>query len=119
MQKVNSPKSTGTIYCHRCGCTVKPVGDEICVVRNNITICRDCHIFVEKNGRALARSPWEVLSMSGKYDTISKLKGNECVPHAKWKTVRRPVGRPRIQPIIAIFLYHRNTLSLLPHLKGE
>ncbi|KAK8792271.1 hypothetical protein WA171_002523 [Blastocystis sp. BT1] len=107
MQRVDSPKSTGRIICHRCGCSVKPIGEEHQLVRNGITTCRDCLLFVEKNA----------LSSSMKYDAIQKFKGSECVPHAKWKAVRRPVGRPRIQPIIAVFVYHKATMSLLHHLQ--
>jgi len=117
MQRVDSPKSTGRIICHRCGCSVKPIGEEHQLVRNGITTCRDCLLFVEKNGMSFSLSPWVALSSSMKYDAIQKFKGSECVPHAKWKAVRRPVGRPRIQPIIAVFVYHKATMSLLHHLQ--
>ena len=117
MQRADSPKSTGRIICHRCGCTVKPIGEEHLLVKNGITTCRECLLFVEKNGNSYNPTPFVALSSSMKYDAIQKFKGSECVPHSKWKAVRRPVGRPRIQPIIAVFVYHKATISLLHHLQ--
>ena len=110
----SKPESTTEeILCHRCGNVVMPREDEPFVVKHGMTTCPDCLLFIEKNGTT-SNIPWYLALAAGmKYEAIQRFRGSECVPHAKWKAVRRPVGRPRIQPTIAVFIYHKTTLSLL------
>ena len=107
------------IICHRCGKQVRPIGEERLLVRNGITTCRECLLFLEKNGRRSISPSHTALSPSLRLDPRPRLRGCECVPHAMWKVVRRPVGRPRLQPIIAVFVRHNSTLSLLRHLQAK